>query len=71
MLVYFNKIAMYFVTKLELSKMPGFFKKLGELPIKFEDSLQIHSAYSISDMFCIFTRNIKDFQESEIAVYIP
>lgn len=37
----------------------------------FEDSIQMHSAYSISDMFCIITRNIKDFKDSEIAVYTP
>ena len=37
----------------------------------FEDALQIISAYSIANLDCIVTRNIKDFKGSEIPVLTP
>ena len=37
----------------------------------FEDALQMISAYSIGNMDCIVTRNIKDFKDSELPVYSP
>ena len=37
----------------------------------FEDALQIISAYTITDMEGIVTRNIKDFKGSEIPVFTP
>jgi len=37
----------------------------------FEDALQIISAYSIENLDCIVTRNIKDFKGSEIPVLTP
>lgn len=37
----------------------------------FEDALQIICAYTIGDMDCIVTRNIKDFKGSEIPVFSP
>lgn len=37
----------------------------------FEDGLQILCAQSIDQMDCIVTRDLKDFKESNIAVYSP
>lgn len=37
----------------------------------FEDALQIISAYSVGNVDCIVTRNIKDFKDSEIPVFTP
>jgi len=37
----------------------------------FEDAIQIISAYSVENIDCIVTRNIKDFKNSEIPVYSP
>lgn len=37
----------------------------------FEDALQIISAYSISKIDCIVTRNIKEFKDAEIPVLTP
>ena len=37
----------------------------------FEDAIQIISAYSVENIDCIVTRNIKDFRDSEISVYTP
>jgi predicted nucleic acid-binding protein len=37
----------------------------------FEDAIQIICAYSIENIDCIVTRNIKDFKNSEIPVYSP
>lgn len=37
----------------------------------FEDALQIMAAVSIDKMDCIVTRDLKDFKDSEIAVYSP
>jgi len=37
----------------------------------FEDALQIISAYSIANLDCFVTRNIKDFKGSEIPVLTP
>jgi predicted nucleic acid-binding protein len=35
----------------------------------FEDAIQMHCAYNIQDMFCIITRNLKDFKDSSIPVF--
>lgn len=37
----------------------------------FEDAIQIISAQSIKDMFCIVTRDIKDYKNAEINVFTP
>ncbi len=37
----------------------------------FEDAVQMHSAYSISDINCLITRNTRDFKECEIDVFTP
>lgn len=37
----------------------------------FEDAVQIICASSVENMDCIVTRNIKDFQGSEIPVFAP
>ncbi len=37
----------------------------------FEDSVQMHSAYSISEINCLITRNTKDFKDCEIDVFTP
>jgi len=37
----------------------------------FEDAIQIISAYSIEKLYCIVTRNIKDFKGAEIPVLSP
>jgi predicted nucleic acid-binding protein len=37
----------------------------------FEDAIQMHCAYSEKDMFCIITRNTKDFKNTEIQVFNP
>ena len=37
----------------------------------FEDALQMLCAYSIENMDCIVTRNIKDFRDCEILVFSP
>jgi predicted nucleic acid-binding protein len=37
----------------------------------FEDAIQIISAYSIEKLYCIVTRNIKDFKGAEIPVLTP
>ncbi len=37
----------------------------------FEDAIQIISAYSVENINCIVTRNIKDFRDSEIPVFTP
>jgi predicted nucleic acid-binding protein len=37
----------------------------------FEDGLQILCAQSIDQMDCIVTRDLKDFKQSNIAVYSP
>lgn len=37
----------------------------------FEDAIQIISAYSVEQMDCIITRNLKDFKESEIPIFSP
>lgn len=36
-----------------------------------EDALQIYCAGSEENLFCIVTRNIKDFQDAEIPVFTP
>jgi hypothetical protein len=37
----------------------------------FEDSIQIYCATSVEKMYCIVTRNLKDFKGSEIPVLAP
>ena len=37
----------------------------------FEDALQIISAYTIENIDCIVTRNIKDFKDAVIPVFTP
>ncbi len=37
----------------------------------FEDAIQIVSAQSINDMFCIITRDKKDYKNAEINVFTP
>ncbi len=37
----------------------------------FKDALQIISAYSIDNLDCIVTRNVKDFKNAEIPVLTP
>lgn len=37
----------------------------------FEDALQIICAYTITDIHCIVTRNVKDFKGSEVPVFTP
>ncbi len=37
----------------------------------FEDAIQIACAHSIKNIFCIITRNIKDFKHSDIQVLSP
>lgn len=37
----------------------------------FEDAVQIICASSVENMDCIVTRNIKDFQGSEVPVFAP
>jgi predicted nucleic acid-binding protein len=37
----------------------------------FEDAIQINCAYSIENINCIVTRNIKDFKHCEIPVFTP
>jgi predicted nucleic acid-binding protein len=37
----------------------------------FEDAIQIVSAQSINDMFCIVTRDLKDYKNAEINVFTP
>ena len=37
----------------------------------FEDAIQINCAYSVENMDCIVTRNIKDFRGCEIPVLSP
>ena len=37
----------------------------------FEDAIQMLCAYSIDNMDCIVTRNIKDFRDCEILVFSP
>ncbi len=37
----------------------------------FEEAIQVICAYSIANMDCIVTRNIKDFREAEISVFTP
>ena len=37
----------------------------------FEDAIQINSAHLIPNLYCIVTRNIKDFKNSEILVLAP
>ncbi len=37
----------------------------------FEDALQMHSSYEILDLYCIVTRNIKDFKGCDVIVFTP
>jgi len=37
----------------------------------YEDALQILAARTVDKIFCIVTRNIKDFKSSEIPVFSP
>lgn len=37
----------------------------------FEDAIQIVSAQSINDMFCIVTRDLKDYKFAQINVFTP
>ncbi len=37
----------------------------------FEDAIQIVSAQSINDMYCIITRDLKDYKNAEINVFTP
>ena len=46
-------------------------KSLKSIHKDFEDAIQIASAQSINEMYCIVTRNLKDFKNSEIKVLTP
>ena len=37
----------------------------------FEDAIQIVAAQSIEDMYCIVTRDLKDYKNAEINVFTP
>lgn len=37
----------------------------------FEDAIQIVAAQSIGDMYCIVTRDLKDYKNAEINVFTP
>lgn len=37
----------------------------------FEDAIQIVTAQSIGDMYCIVTRDLKDYKNAEISVFTP
>ena len=46
-------------------------KSLKSIHKDFEDAIQIASAQSINEMYCIVTRDLKDFKNSEINVLTP
>ena len=46
-------------------------KSLKSIHKDFEDAIQIASAQSINEMYCIVTRDLKDFKNSEIKVLTP
>lgn len=37
----------------------------------FEDSIQIYCANSINKLYCIVTRNVKDFKNSDLLILAP